>query len=149
MPKGRGDIAAVVVRNWSPSPACGRGRALGPGRGLLGWRSRHTNSAITRKPSPAAETATSPKGEVTSLAPSFRIPHSEFRIRTVLPASELLKGASRFLDDLRVSDLLADGFGLLEQGSGLLDLAQIRVGDAEVAEFAALALRVTDLSGDD
>ena len=46
------------------------------------------------------------------LAPSFRIPHSEFRIRYVLPASELLKSANAGLDELRVSDLLADGWSV-------------------------------------
>ena len=39
--------------------------------------------------------------------------------------------------NLRVFDLLANGFGLLEQGSGLLDLAQSPVGEAEVAEGVA------------
>ena len=45
--------------------------------------------------------------------------------------SEFLKCASEGLDHLRVSDLLANGFGLLERGSGFLNLAQIPVVDAE------------------
>ena len=53
------------------------------------------------------------------------------------------------LDDPRVSDLLANGFGLLEHGSGLLELAQVRVSDAEAAEVVAFALPVADLAGDD
>ena len=60
-----------------------------------------------------------------------------------------LAGA-RFPGDEReapLADLLADALGLSQQGRGLLDLAQVRVGEAEVAEASAFAPPVANLAG--
>ena len=62
---------------------------------------------------------------------------------------ELLEGSRRNLDNLRGTDLFADGLGLLQQARGLLDLAQAGVGEPEVAEGIALAPPVANLASDD
>src|SRR5438046_3052842 len=51
-------------------------------------------------------------------------------------------------DDLRVFDLLAYLQRLLQQADGSLHLAQVGVGEAQVAQDDALAPSVADLTGD-